>query len=107
MFSKVLLNKVNITFGICVTWSTLGFYRGLQEYDYNNSKVINSTSDTYLYSNLIRINFEKIIHGFMGTFLYINPIFILITIPKEIYRLEVNIRGLENEKKTKYYKDIL
>ena len=39
----------------------------------------------------------------MGSFLYINPITFIFILDKELYRLEVDLRGLENEKTTAKY----
>ena len=81
----------------------LGFYRGLNEYDYKyeqNKKYQLNKNDPYLYSG-------KFTGGFIGCIFYLNPLLSLfITIPKEIYRLEVNLRGLENEKTTDRYNEI-
>jgi hypothetical protein len=45
--------------------------------------------------------------GIVGLVVYLCPAFYVIVLPKEIYRLEVNIRGLEDEKETQYYNNIL
>jgi hypothetical protein len=78
--------KTNIKiFGAC--WSMLGFKRGmdLYDYEYNKYKYI-----YYPYSYISKIN-----SGITGSVIYINPICLFFTIPKEIYRLEVTIRGIE------------
>jgi hypothetical protein len=49
---------------------------------------------------------NKITYGFMGTLFYINPFLVPIKLYKELYRLEVNIRGLESEKKSDYYNEL-
>ena len=91
---------------LCVScWTSLGFYRGLNQYDHLNMKYKNSSNPNpnkypYLYSS-------KIINGFMGSFIYLNPMFLFLTIPKEIYRLEVDLRGLEFEKKQDRYNDLM
>ena len=71
-------------------WSVLGFKRGLQSYDYTYRK------EPYLY-------IHKGQYGILGLFLYMNPLLLPLTLYKEMYRLEVNLRGLEQEKKTDYY----
>ena len=78
------------------SWTLLGFKRGLDSYDYNYNKYKSIKKETYLY-------ISKGQQGLLGVFLYINPFFLPINIYKEIYRLEVNIRGLEEEKKSDYY----
>ena len=76
-------------------WGTIGYMRGLNqyEYEYKNGK------PNYLYIN-------KITTGLWGCIIYINPYFLPFTIHKEFYRLEINVRGLD-EKHTPYYNKIL
>jgi hypothetical protein len=98
------LNKREIAcLGLISTWGLLGFQRGMQNYDYEhlkNKEDKYKSYESYLYST-------RIGYGFYGTFIYVNPLFLVITITKEIYRFEVNIRGLEKEKKTNAYNSIL
>ena len=86
------------------SWSLLGFYRGLNNYDYTNNEKNNSIilkkQIPYFYST-------KLLYGLGGFCIYINPFLTLITVSKEIYRLEVNIRGMEDEKNTEYYNSII
>jgi len=79
-----MLKKINISKYAIACWSGLGFYRGIKHYDYNFENSKKSNDNPYLYSMKLR-------DGFLGLF--------FITIPKEIYRLEVNIRKLKDEKK--------
>ena len=80
-----------------ISWSGLGFIRGINHYNYNHNDY--KKKEDYLYSALI-------CSGFFGTLLYANPLFFPIFVSKEIYRLEVDVRNLENQKKTDYYNDI-
>lgn len=93
--------KIIFYIGGVVSWTMLGFKRGMNDYDYTLkcSKEHNSKK-TYLYTT-------RIIYGFAGTFFYINPIFFIPLMYKEIYRLEVNLRGLENEKNSVFYNSLL
>jgi hypothetical protein len=79
------------------SWSLLGCKRGLQSYDYNFRKSVHK--EPYLY-------ISKGQQGFLGIFLYINPLLVPFHLYKEMYRLEVNLRGLEEEKKTDYYNQL-
>ena len=94
-----MINKFNILPTVTyINWCLLGIKRGIDDnnfckYDNNKSELV-KTYRMYSY---------KILYGFMGLYLYANPFLVMITIPKEIYRLEVNIKGIENEKKTDYY----
>jgi len=85
------------------SWSILGFKRGIDAYDYSFNKKYTYTY-TYTYNYLYT---TKLLCGLGGVFLYINPVFIPLLIGKEIYRAEVDIRGLEEEKKTDFYNEIL
>ena len=75
-------------------WCWCGFYRGVKYYNYTYNKYKINTP--YLYST-------SIIDGIIGLFFYANPLLFPILIHKELYRLEVNIRNLENEKNSEYY----
>ena len=98
----------------------LGFYRGTQEYKYRynkdvkeynknleeyNKKVEENKINKYTYKYEFRYTkpyyfyTDSIMHGFMGTFFYINPFTFPIMFFKEIYRLEVNMRNELNELK--------
>jgi len=89
------------------TWCGLGFYRGTKYYKYDLEKynldkynIKYNIKKNYLYSN-------SIIYGFFGVLLYINPVFLPIIIYKESYRLEVNLRNLQDEKNSDYYNNII
>ena len=84
----------------------MGFYRGIKHYDYNFESRKKPNNNPYLYSRELKHCTMKLTDGFLGLFFYINPFMCFITIPKEIYRLEVNIRKLEDEKKTDYYNNL-
>ena len=87
-------------------WGILGFKRGLNKYDYQYKHdyenpewytgIKKDNTKPYLYT-------DKIFYGLSGLIIYMNPGTFPITIYKEIYRLEINIRGMEEEKNTKYY----
>ena len=79
-----------------VGWGILGFYRGINYYEYYHKH----ENKHYFYT-------DKIFNGLSGLIIYINPGLLPIAIYKEIYRLEINLRGLEEEKKTEYYNKIL
>jgi hypothetical protein len=46
-------------------------------------------------------------NGLYGIFVYFNPVFLPYLMTKELYRLEVNLRNLENEKNSRFYNEIL
>jgi hypothetical protein len=85
------------------SWTALGFYRGVKYYDYMNHQKKDPTKEIYLYSKELSHQTNRILGGLYGIFIYINPFIIFTMIPRELYRLEVDIRGLEDEKKTDDY----
>jgi hypothetical protein len=89
-----ILNKSNLLGGSLFGWTALGFYRGVQEYNYYRK-------DTH------RLYSEQLGRGLLGSFIYLNPCTGLFMIQKEIYRVEVNVRSLEDEKKTDYYRRMM
>jgi hypothetical protein len=93
-----MMNKKYVFLTTLGSLGTLGFTRGIHNYDYQYKQKIYKR-EPYLYS-------KKILFGFVGSCCYITPLFFFIILPKEIYRLEVNIRQLEEEKKTDYYNSI-
>ena len=83
-------------------WCLLGLKRGLNSYDYNYSK-----NKIYRNSSIGPLYIDKVGWGFAGIMCYLNPATFFIILYKEVYRLEVNLRGLEDEKKTDYYNEML
>ena len=86
-------------------WTSLGFIRGLNSYNYNYS-------NNKLYRNSEKaakppLYLHKIAWGVGGIFWYLNPVTFCFVLYKEVYRIEVNLRGLEDEKKTDYYNEVL
>jgi hypothetical protein len=77
-------------------WSGLGFYRGMMDYQHTVSKY----EHPYLYTS-------QFLHGIAGSICYLNPCLVFIFVPKELYRLEVNLRGMEHEKTTDKYNEIM
>jgi hypothetical protein len=94
MVDKMKLFKIGIT-----AWGSLGFYRGVQSYNfnynYNNNK--RNSEHYYRYSDCIW-------EGFRGSVLYLFPYTTPYMFLKEMYRLETNIR---NKPKFSDYYDLL
>ena len=94
----------NIRSGLaCITmfsWPALGFYRGIKSYDYNYS-------NNKIYKPPIRpLYLDKVVWGVGGMLWYLNPVGAFLGLYKEVYRLEVNLRNIEDEKKTAYYNEV-
>ena len=110
--------------GCASAWSALGFYRGVKEYNYKNKIDI----DRYN-SDMIKYNIEKekyssttyepripdkpnyfyitsILYGIYGSSAYIFPLTSPVCFMKEIYRIEINLRNINDEKKTKFYNTV-
>ena len=88
---------------IC-SWPLLGFKRGVDSYNYHYSN-----NRLYRHSEKMKsppLYLDKLFWGVGGTFCYLNPITFLFVLYKEVYRIEVNLRGLEDEKKTDYYNEV-
>ena len=75
------------------SWCGLGFYRGVNYYKYK-------TKTNYLYT-------DSFTQGFFGVLIYANPAFLPTITYRELYRLEVNMRNLQDEKKSVYYNSII
>ena len=101
-FKNNIKSIVSITM-VC-GWPILGFKRGLNSYDYNYSH-----NKLYSHGKQIKNPFylDKLAGGIFSAIAYLNPVTGLIGLYKEIYRIEVNLRGLEDEKKTDYYNEVL
>jgi len=97
--TKIIIRLIPI-FG----WPALGFKRGINSYDYNYSN-----NKLYKHYEKAKHPFylDKLAWGVGGTFLYLNPCTFLFVLYKEVYRIEVNLRGIEDEKKTDYYNEVL
>jgi hypothetical protein len=83
-----------------ICWSGLGFFRGINYYTYKHKHDKYESKKTYLYLSSIG-------YGLYGFTLYANPILLPISIYKELYRIEVNLRNLENEKNSESYNELL
>jgi hypothetical protein len=80
------------------SWCGLGFIRGVNSYNYSHNKY--EKNKPYIY-------IDSMINGILGITVYTNPLLLPITIHKELYRLETNIRNLEDEKNSSYYNILL
>ena len=87
--------KRYLTLAVYVNWCALGFVRGINSY---NSKY----KENQEYKPINAYFF-----GLLGISFYGNPIFLPLLIPKESYRLKVDINNLESEKSKPYYTDLI
>ena len=84
-------------------WPMLGFKRGMNSYDYNYSN-----NRLYRHSEKMKypLYLDKLVWGIGGMLWYSNPIGGFFGLYKEIYRLEVNLRNIEDAKLTAYYNEV-
>jgi hypothetical protein len=88
------MSRAKIIIAAGTLWSSLGFTRGVQHYNYQTNK----RKEQFYYSSALG-------YGIGGVFVYVNPVVCLINVSKELYRLEVNLRDdLKHEKDTDVYK---
>ena len=80
---------------VLIPWGTLGFYRGINEYEYVASKY----EFSYSY-------FDKGMYGLSGMVCYFTPFLLGVFIPKEVYRARVVLCGDEHEKQSPYYNEV-
>ena len=95
--SDKVAKRILLSWGL---WSGLGFYRGLQYDNYCYEKKIKNKDTIYIQSHP-KLYSKAFAGGAVGTLLYASLVPSIILIPKEIYRAEVVLRGLE--KKRDYY----
>jgi hypothetical protein len=81
-------------------WCGLGFCRGMNSYKFEYFYYKKNNENNLIYTN-------QFLHGTIGTFFYAVPFFFPFFLYKEIYRLEVNIRNLEYEKKSRFYNELI
>lgn len=106
-----MLNKAGIPLA---AWGLLGFYRGTQYYQfkhntdlkqYEEKKKLYSTS-TYLEKPVKYYSIQFAV-GVWGSCIYIMPLIGLIPVIKEIYRLEINLRGIKDKQNNEAYYNLL
>lgn len=92
-----MFNPYYIPFLYVYSMGSLGLYRGINAgiYHYNKKDVSN-----IMYTHLLE-------YGLFGIIVYINPCMLPITLCKELYRLEVNIRQLDHLKYSNYYNRLI
>lgn len=124
------LNKTSLFRGFIGCSGTLGFYRGVKSYDYEHNIQMESYKKEMVYYNKEKERYSKnkyldvtseprqpvkpsyfyfsmIGYGLCGIMIYVNPIITPIVFVKEMYRLEINLRNIDNEKKTNFYNKLL
>jgi hypothetical protein len=79
-------------------WCGLGCVRGVKSYKYDHNKY--KQGRPYMYS-------DAMFRGTFGIMVYANPIFFPLVVHKEIYRLEADIRNLDDRVKNDYYHHLI
>ena len=107
------LNANRVKKGLALAWGGLGFYRGAQSYDYGypyppkNKPAPPDKPFMYMYSKALEHKMIGVFFGIAGSIVYIVPTTGVFMVWKELYRLEVNLRGLEEEKNSDFYNRLL
>jgi hypothetical protein len=94
---------VKTALAVYSSFALLGVYRGIRSYNYDFEiyrQMHMQNNKTYLYTGAA-------IRGAMYGILYTCPILNLFIISKEIYRLEVNLRGMQEEMENREYYELL
>lgn len=79
-----------------LAWSLLGFYRGFKQYSFLHNRTKSSLNPFYF--------IDAFLNGCLFSFVYFMPLSLPFTLTKEIRRLEINIRNMENQfEKDNYY----
>ena len=113
-------------------WGMLGFYRGTQQYNFENKIDMELYDRKMLDYNIQKEKYKKnkieyptirfhepeppmkpsffyitrMMYGLYGTSLYVVPFTGPVCLMKEFYRIEINLRNIDDEKKTKFYNTI-
>jgi hypothetical protein len=108
-----LTNKQKVFLGLYSAWTTLGCRRGYLQYKYKNEQQMKryledknanksyvTKPEPFYYTNAALESF------FSGGIVYVNPFFLPWTIFKELKRLEINLRNLEEEKNSSSYYEV-
>jgi hypothetical protein len=101
-----IIKKYKIS-SIFTTLFTVGFYRGTTIYNKEYKTyydIYEENKEFYKKPNYLYINCLG--YGLIHSIIYINPFFAPFILKKELYRLEVNIRNLEDEKNNNNYYNI-
>ena len=115
------------------SWGSLGFYRGIRDYNYENKikmdsykkdmnyyeykkeqykkdKIKYPTMDLYEPKQPLKPNYfylTSFSHGIFGSCLYVFPMSMPVCFVKELYRIEINLRGVDDEKNTAFYNKLI
>jgi hypothetical protein len=94
----------NILYG---SWGLLGFYRGTQYYNFWHEEDMKKyLKEPNIYKKPQDFYSNKVGIGALGMVAYIFPFFCVFPAIQELKRLEINLRGLEEEKKKPEYYNI-
>lgn len=109
---KNLINNNNIRGLPLAAWGALGFYRGVNYYNYDYEESLKKYEDyknnnSYIYEKPEDYYVGRLAYGIMSSAMYVIPVMCIFPAIKELYRLEINLRGKEEKKKTREYNDIL
>ena len=107
--SSIEFDKIhpNIKLGL-FAWGTLGFYRGVQYNNILHKKELNKYNDLLNRGIVTRKRpqqyyLSKFAYGLFTSFMYFVPVVNLFYIAKEFWRLEIFLRGLDEDTESDQY----
>jgi len=106
MFRRILnkFDKNSVFIMAYAGWGCLGFYRGVQLYNFDYQKDMeNYKKDSRYREKPEQFYISKFGMGLLITGLYIIPPTFMLVAIKELYRLEINLRGLNEKKENRDY----
>ena len=98
-------SKLYTSLGAGTIWTGLGIKRGADLYDSQHTYSQHTDSqhtdsqdtDSQHIKNYKYLYSDKMMYCLYGAVIYINPLFFMFTLHKELYRLEVKVRQLEKD----------
>jgi hypothetical protein len=86
------------------SWGLLGFYRGTQYYNFWHEEDMKKyLKEPKIHEKPQYLYLHKVGFGGLAAGAYIFPLFCIFPVIQELKRLEINLRGLEEEKKKPEY----
>jgi len=82
------------------------YNKNVEEKSKNHYYRYTLTQPTFKYKKPYYFYSSNLLHGFYGTFMYINPFLFPVMVGRELYKLEINMRDelAELKNKDEYYK---
>lgn len=107
MSNKLFQKLKNFNYAVLpiTLWASLGFYRGIKYYEYDYKEELRRYEEKKYITipKPEKYYITQFSSGLLYACGYVLPIFCILPAIKELYRLEINIRGLEDKKNDRDY----